>query len=557
MCAWALQQNSMTGEEEYVFSGFENGISDSPYAGISLMTGLDIKNSPKTAYSNPARAVANYNYQPPSEQINYIIQEPKWAKNLYSITASGKVRQSLDDGASWTLLTGNTTTSAHGNGMFIYKGYLHLITDLGIDAIALDGGTGTGTTGSWINQFVTMSQGVSLYQNVGQNHYAIVGRDEIAYICNGNYIASIFEILGKVYLPSDNTTYTFSPEALGLPFATPDNSLPHATYLCELRTSLLVAHGNYIIPWDRTSTSYDIPFPFPEVIAKMINVNNTIYCFGGVPVYFSTYDYNGVLSQTGQPYNPVAAGRGNIYYYNGFSGDLLKTIPDHLAATYPAKQEPRWLIGGIASFNGKILFGAMDYNGTYLGRAGVYSLDVSTQSQAIQYQVAPSPLTIKNTGFPYIGFPTAICATNNISVNSNIISFATGVTITQGDATGGYRYQYTDQSGYREYGSIITDILQVGTHLQNKTFNTIEVRFRNPLYTGETVQIQSFKYFGGLTNTSDQTIFTYTAPASSTELSFTCPIVVQNNEEIGLIIITSPVQSTSTSGVPIKEIRLR
>jgi hypothetical protein len=553
--AWTLQQNNLTGEPEYVFNGFENGIGDSPYSGISFMSGLDIKNSPKTAYSNPARRTSTMNFSlaQPAEQINYIIQEPKWAKNLYSITAAGTLRQSLDDGKTWTIITGNSTTSAHGNGMFIYKGWLHLTTDVGIDAILLDTAGGTGTTGSWSNQFITFA----IPQAIGVNHYAIVGRDQIAYMCNGNYISSLAEKVGQSYSPATgSSTYNWTEQALGLPFADTNNLGAQATYLCELRTSLLVAYGNFIIPWDRTSTSYDIPFPFPETIAKMINVNNTIYCFAGVPVYFNTYDYNGVFSGTGQPYNPVCAGRGNIYYYNGFSGDLLKTIPDHLAVTYPAKQEPRWLIGGIAAFNGKILFGAMDYNAQLLGQAGVYSLDVSTQSQAIQYQVAPSPLTIKNSGgiFPY-GFPTAICVTNNITVNSNILSFATGVTIVQGDATSGYGYQYTDDLGFREQGIIQTDVLQVGTHLQNKTFNTIEVRFRNPLSAGETVQVYSYKYFGGSTSTSDQTNFTYTAPTASKELSFTCPTVVQNNEEIELYLITNPIQNGS--GIPIKEIILR
>ena len=547
---WTLEQNPVSGEPEYVFNGMESGIGDSPYTGIALMSGLDIKNSPKVTYSNISRAVSTMvaSIPQPTEQINYIIQEPKWAKNLYSITAAGILCQSLDDGKTWNRITNNTTISAHGNGMFIYNGWLHLITDVGIDAILLDTAGGTGTTGSWALQFVTFA----ITQNVGQNHYSIVGRDQIAYICNGNYISSLKEKTGQSYSPATGaTTYDWSEQALALPFATTANQGSQATYLCELRTQLLVAYGNFIVPWDRKSTSYDIPFPFPETIAKMINIDNTVYCFAGVPVYFNTYDYNGVFSSTGQPYNPVCAGRGNIYYYNGFSGDLLKTIPDHLATTYPTSQEPRWLIGGVTAYLNKIIFGAMDYNGTSLGTAGVYSLDVSTQSQAIQYQVAPSPLTIKNVG----GFPTAICSTSNVTVNSNILSFSTGVTLIQGDATSGYRYNYTDQGGYREQGLIKTDLLQIGTHLQNKTFNTIEVRFRNPLSVGETVQVQSLKYFGGSTSTADQTSFTYTAPAASKELSFTCPTVVQNNEEIGLFITTTPAQNGS--GIPIKEIRLR
>ena len=551
---WTLEQNPVSGEPEYIFSGMESGIGDSPYAGISFMSGLDIKNSPKVAYSNIARAVSTMNFglAQPAEQINYTIQDPQFLSNLYSVTCQGIVRQSVDAGKTWTALSAPSGGGKvrHGNGLFIYNSWLHVVGDDSIDACAVDV---TGTTGSWVTTMANVS--FTKTQNYGQNHYSIVGRDAIVYMCNGNYVASI--ITTGAYRPDLGTGYTFNDTALGLPLSGyyTGNYGVQATYLCELQTNLLVAYGNQIIPWDRTSTSYGIPFPFPEFIAKMININNTIYCFGGVPTYFnhSGGDYSGIFSSTnGDFYNPVASGRGNIYYYNGFSGDFLKSIPDHLASTYPTSQEPKWLIGGISSYLNKIIFGAMDYNGnTYNGNTGVFSLDVSTQSQAIQYQVAPSPLTIKNAG----GFPTAICSTTNTLVNSNILSYSTGVTIQQGIASGGYYYNYTDQAGNREQGLIKTDILQIGTHLQNKTFNTIEVRFRNPLSAGETVQVYSYKYFGGSTSTSDQTNFTYTAPTASKELSFTCPTVVQNNEEIELYLITNPIQNGS--GIPIKEIILR
>jgi hypothetical protein len=567
---WTQEQNPITGNLEYVFNGMENGIGDSPYTGIANMQGLNIKNYPKCAYSNISRTISTMTGGSSAEQVNYVVQDPDTLINLYSVTGftlngstHGVVRQSIDAGKTWTIIPGQAFTTAEGNGLFIYGGYLHVICRARIYTIPI---TSTGATGStWIemqdNAGSTPIFSTTTQRN-GQNHYALVGRDGISgtvtvnniYICNGIYIASIIPSSSTTYDPGNKTTYNWNETALGLP--TNGNGI--ATSLCELRTSLLISYGNLIVPWDRTSTSYDIPFPFPETIAKLINIENTIYCFGGVPTFFDSNglasggnDYNGTYAKwiAGTVYyNPVIMGRGNIYYYNGFSGGFLKKIPDQLA--FPFLNDQSWFIGGVMAFQNKLYFGAMNTNATSnnqpnSSQAGVYSLDISSETQAIQYSVAPSSLTIENTGN---GFYTALCSTNNLSINNNILSYAGGCTTIAG-ATWNYKYDYTNQSGLREIGYLETDILQPGTNQSPKTFSQIEVRFRNPLASAEVVTVYARSNF----NTSYTTTYTYTS--NTADLSFVCPVAIQSNEEIQIQLKTEP--AANGSGVPIKEIRLR
>jgi hypothetical protein len=129
----------------------------------------------------------------------------------------------------------------------------------------------------------------------------------------------------------------------------------------------------------------------------------------------------------------------------------------------------------------------------------------------------------------------------------------TGVTVQQGNT---YYFNYTSQGINRESGILITDALQVGRNQQNKTFNTIEVRFRNPLLSGDSVQVVARKYFGGAYTGNDFTSYTYNAQAGNTLISTSCPCVVQQNEEI-LIQLNTTCANVTTSGCPIKQIILR
>ena len=94
----------------------------------------------------------------------------------------------------------------------------------------------------------------------------------------------------------------------------------------------------------------------------------------------------------------------------------------------------------------------------------------------------------------------------------------------------------------------------MGSHLQSKTFNTIEVRFRNPLKATETVLVEVRNFFNGSVSSG----YIYTAPTNSTDLSFTCPALTQNNEEIAIRLVTTPLSDASNgTACPIKQIILR
>lgn len=554
---WRQESNPITKQPEYVWEGFENGIGDSPYTGISFMSGFNIKNYAKVGYSNIARSASTMTGGAPSEEIISTLQDPNNLSNLYSVTIAGVVRQSLNYGQTWNTNATSPAGITEATGMFIWGQYLHVIGGTGgNDHIYVIVIGSSGTTGAWTDmQDNPSGTGTApifnaTAQNKQQNHYALYCTfDKKVYICNGNWVSSLTPGIAYntgatvTYNPiANNTSYTWNETALKLNAVSAGSSSytqMYANYLEQLQDKLLISQGNLILPWDRVSLHYDTPFPLSENIGKMININNIIYVFGGVPLFTA-----------GNVIRSVVAGRGSIFYYNGFNGGYFRKIPDSLNISNFIN-EPEWLIGGLMSFQTKVFFGAIGGNGSPNFAGGVYSMDISSETQAIQYQTAPSPLTIETTASSTKLY-TALYTTQNKLLNSNILNYSGGYTNTNGTT---YAYDYTDQAGNREQGDLTTDIMQVGTKLNPNTFSQIEVRFRNPLAVGETVLVEARNYFNG--NVGSNSTYTYTAPANSTELSFSCPVIMQANEELSIRLVTTPIADTSGgTGIPIKQIRL-
>lgn len=94
-------------------------------------------------------------------------------------------------------------------------------------------------------------------------HVIHVGQDDVAYITDGRYIASLQEIAGQTFDPDDSNTFTWNAAALDLPEGYV------ASTLSELGTYLVIGtyysevlnRGNRaeLFPWDRISPSFGIP----------------------------------------------------------------------------------------------------------------------------------------------------------------------------------------------------------------------------------------------------------------------------------------------------------
>lgn len=551
--AWSQQKNPGTGNPELVFSGLEQGIGTSPQTGIEILAGINIKNYPSVGYSNIARANSTQPGGGVAYQVNYIVQDPQNINNLYAQGFDGVIYQSLNAGLTWTTVTAIGTSNNNGNGLVILLSntsggiynatYLLACSDSDINAIQINA---SGTTGSWVTMqsnssgvmFATAApSGYRGYNhsgiasiNVNQVTGTLSNGQPVIFFCNNSYISSLQGVTGQTFDPSNNGTYLWTEKNLLLPIVAGGVS----TSLVELKGSLYVTVGNLIVPWDYQSVNYGVPFAYTEFIHKATVIDNIIYAFGGAPVY---------QSHSGTVLTTTIAGRGYIYYYDGWSGGVLKKVPDHLTGTF----DPTIYIGGTMRHLDKLWFSCTPTLSGVLSGLGVMSIDINNQSYGAENAPAGA-LSIENSdGLFY----NCLFSLNNTLVNSTTLSYAGAYTqIVAGPSTN-YIFDYTDQSGNREQGLIKTDIIKVGTNQDPKTFNQVEVRFMKPLIHNETVFVAIYNYFNHQVTGS----YTYTAPSGSTDLSFVFPVFSQSAEYIQVYVLTTPLQNGS--GVPIQEIILR
>lgn len=446
------------GTGDLVIKGFEEGIAASPYQGHQMIQNLNVTYEPGGVYLNTKRDTASYAFSGPTNQPTYIVQDQRFPAVLYAVDLGGVVWQSINTGATWSVVGSSPSTNAHGNGIAVWNGYLLVARDANIDAIQA---TSSGTTGAWTTLNVDINGTTVAFSTSSQytNHFALIANDTKLYFCNGTKIANLTQVTGTTFAPGTANTFLYNDAALQLPFQYYNNTI--ATGMCELGNQLLVAAGNYVYPWDKNAPSYNLPVPFTEPIYKIVNINNLVYCFAGIDPSNNT--------KTGVNY--MASGRGNIYLYNGYNSSLFKKMPD-MSANSKSGDAQNWLFGGVAQYYKKILFGVRN-QGLY---NGIYSLDTDTAVLVLEYTDSQG----SNTG---AGITTALCVTYG-STGAAIQNFSSGWS----DEAGTYGFAVTN-SNLNPYttSTIITDLVPVGTFLKPKTFEQIELKFARPLSSGETI----------------------------------------------------------------------
>lgn len=290
----------------------------------------------------------------------------------------------FDSSGRVLLLLGNTTTNSSGKGLAAFTVsdgsavYLFVYRNQYVDVCnvttSADLNDPVGNS-AWTSQFATMNTagGSSV------RHDALLGQDNIIYACDSRYVNSFQEVPGKVFSPSDATTYTYNTKALTLP------ANDTAQCLEELGVDLLVGGGstNLIYPWDRTSPSFLIPYRCPEIgVYGMKNVGNTVYILNGT--------------------------RGIVYQTTGYLITELRKIPEYLlGSTFGAANLVTW--GGIAAKNGALIVGLTAQNATY---AGVYMLypdgRVLLENTPTAGAALPTALSSSSSEFYYLCSPGAI-----------------------------------------------------------------------------------------------------------------------------------------------------
>lgn len=493
-------------------NNLQNGVAQTPYVGISSIVNLDVSKSGSIIMNNI-----------PVLNALSIDGLPKWMavynSTYFLLTSVGKVYQSNDAGITWVIVSGNDLTRASGNGMEVYQGNLYVARDTYLDKCTL-------STGVWTNSYQTLSLGALRIM-----HMMLVGQDDILYIANGRYIASL------------NGT-SWNATALDLPTGY------EITCLAELGTELLAGtlkntkDSADIFPWDRVSPSFNLPVRIGENgVYQMINKDNSIYAVCGDE--YIIYNTNGTtaikvasladyLRPISDNYNPhftlqtIGSGlsdRGsydastNLFPSTGGSGtsgtikmndSWVVSVSGTLGGTFadvgyiviakvdsPGQVTNNWNVvdnntsltpivsfypGAIDTYKNKILFGVNIQIASDDGRYpfGIWSYDGSK----FQLENIPSSGLITNTSDLQIGmiYP--------LSNSSYLFSWKQGATIGL-DLVNNNGYFHSNYEPFFE-----SELMRVGTNKVPYTFQEMEVIFGKKLRAGQGIRIKYRKDLG-------------------------------------------------------------
>lgn len=240
--------------------------------------------------------------------------------------------------------------------------------------------------------------------------------------------------------------------------ALPSNE--NANCLAELGTNLLVGGQlNAIYPWNRTATSFTYPILISDMsIARMVTVNTNTYIFAGV--------------------------RGRIFITNGSQAQLFKKVPDHISGTI----EPTYAWGDANSYRNQLYFGisAATNNGSvFTGTnqyGGVWAVDLDTDALRLTQQLSYGT---------YNGRATVIIV-NATNTGSGLLVGWNDTVNGQGSLTGtagmdGPSTPSVPYSGSQAY--VDFDLIPIGTYDKPRDFTRIEYKLTKPLVSGESVTL--------------------------------------------------------------------
>ena len=186
---------STTSGNQIIFNGWELGVANSPLQGLGQVVNMNV-------WTKPGRAMIQ---NKATQVLTGMAGIGKWFvrnplnQHIYSLDETGVVRVSTDNGDTWTVVTGNTTSATSGNGLGIWvspndktKVFLFVARNLALDVYNI-------STSTWTN-------GWQVLEATFGDHMMYTGLDNILYIGNITYVASFEETLGNTFDPATATT---------------------------------------------------------------------------------------------------------------------------------------------------------------------------------------------------------------------------------------------------------------------------------------------------------------------------------------------------------------
>ena len=420
------------------------GISLSPHTGFADIRNLDIFSVPGIVRLN--NLVVKNSSTTVVTTVQWMLTNPATPTEKYALDSAGKVYKSTDSGATWSLMTGNTQTNAHGNGLAIWKNYLIVARDTVLDVCG--DGTATGiTNANWTNSWKTIDSDVLWHPMIVSHN------DGKLYGGAGKYVFSIEEL--TTFAPGTPATFTFIQQALDLPsnyrikcLEELGNNLWCGTWQGTNVYDLPIAD---IFPWDRSSPSF------------------------GQPVRLNVHGVHALLND-GNSLIVLAGIEGIVYRSDGVGSVAIARIPEALADISGGKYV-EWMPGSICKYKGRIFVGlSSGGSATSIDGCGVWSLSQTGNGTIVTLEHG---ISTGNFG-----------ASSNIKIGALLPASRDTILIGWKDGTTYGIDGITATSFTTSYGGyFITPFYNVGKNKQPRKFTEIEFQLVRPLRTNEGIKI--------------------------------------------------------------------
>ena len=417
--------------KDLIFGGkdfpWQAGIAKSPYLGFADMQNVLIDEKPGALtlqFAATKQSSTTISGLPKKTVINPVNGD------LWTIDSDGKVYTSTDDGASWSLVTGNTLGS--GQGLDIWKGYLFAFRASAIDVYGP-----LASSPSWSNSWQSV--------DTADFHPTVLTQDDKLTFGAGRYVGTIQEVSGQTFAPGTGGTYTFTAQKLTLPAVYKVRCMAQLGLDLKIGTwigpNLYDVKGAAIFAWDRVSASYA----------------------GSRTIFMRE---NGV--------NQMLAAEGVLYFTAGVRQTLYATlggVPQFLtdwksiAFVAGGNLDPQF--DAIAFHKGKVLVGMCA--GAGASPLGVYAHDTRTHANTL--------LNILSTGSS--ASSTKIGTIFSVTDEVYIVGWQ------QGAAQG---MDMVANNGYRAasyIGYVDTPLVMVGTPNNKRSFGTVDLLFGRDLASAQ------------------------------------------------------------------------
>ncbi len=532
--AFKYEKNA-NGEQDLVIDGFEKGIADSPFYGISNIKNLNVSYIEGVSYVNYKRQQCTFSGGTLQRPIYATVSDQGliYIADYNGTTTSQVWKQDSVNGSSFTLLTGSFySTQIYGlefwnNYLIVFRTtYVEICGDGGGDSGIISGNWNTSpyssTTGSWpIKTSVTVTSTtspvagsssitISSY-NDGSGTPTVWNGASGTYFCDftGTYGTQV--VIGNFTQGSNLVTFTpaLNTDMVGLTFGvrmydgTPVSPIFNKQSLVSINDgNMYFTNGHYVGSWQ-------VP-PFTNMIKKDFKTFRYNAASLGLPrtdgaiclteirnlllvgAYHKVYPWDRVSPQWLNPiplheniYKMInilnnvyicAGYKGNIYISNGYSVDIFKKIPDSITD----QVDPKWLFGDVMENRNNLYFQATaskSSNGDNIF-TGVFKLDLKTKALTIDSQY--------NAGL----LPTGFRSDYGLLINNNNI---------QSVDYDKYYSAYAATTNMIDYNTstlwdgnqseLETDIIPIGTKAQPRTFSSAEFKLDQPLTSGDSITL--------------------------------------------------------------------